>query len=217
MSKSRKSEKRTSMLEGITTDLETKGDIKNSFIETAKDVVVGAIGGSLVGAVIGKFSLAVGAAVTGIGHYTKSRLTSIFGVGMMAGGSLFNPNQTVNGKEDGDALEGAKDRALAFKDNLKHRLGLDNLFKSDQELEQQNGDDNSTVGEVKYFEYMPSETPKEKELEGADIDLTSLDHFQQKVVESANAYKQNEEDKKAEAVSGELPESDMKSLEERIY
>jgi hypothetical protein len=217
--KYQKKAKQKSMLEGITSDLETQGDIKNTIIETGKDLLVGGIGGSLVGAVIGRLSLAIGAVVTGIGHYTKSRLTSMFGVGMMAGGAITPP--TLAGKDDGDLMDGIKERALSFKDNLTHRLFLDNVLKSQQAAPatEQDTSGEQPVGEIKYFVYPGSEEAKPAtELQGPEFDLTALDHLHQAVADSGEKYKLAQQAKSQE-VSGELPEAEMGELdsEDRIY
>ena len=207
----KKANKKT-MLEGITSDLETKGDVKNTLIETGKDLLVGGIGGSLVGAVIGRLSLAIGAVVTGIGHYTKSRLTSMFGVGMMAGGAITPP--TLAGKEDQDLMDGIKERATAFKDNLIHRTFLDKVLPSAQGApaeEEQTQAEEQSVGEIKYFVY-PGSEEKPTELEGPEIDLTALDHYQQKVIDSAEKFKTTQAEKSQE-VSGELPNSEIGDLD----
>jgi hypothetical protein len=212
---------RKKVLDGVNSDLEAKGDVKNTLFETGKDLLVGGIGGGLVGTVVGRLSLAIGAVVTGIGHYTNSRLASIFGVGMMAGGAITPPSQAIAGKEEGDLLEGIKDRALSFKDNLLHRTFLDNVLKSKQdttETEQQSEND-QPVGEIKYFVY-PGSEEKPAELEGPDLDLTALDRYQQKVITSAENFKQAQEEKKQEVsgdlpeeVSGEIPEPEMGDLD----
>jgi hypothetical protein len=212
-----KKAKQKSMLEGITSDLETKGDLKNTLIETGKDLLVGGLGGSLVGAVIGRLSLAIGAVVTGIGHYTKSRLTAMFGVGMMAGGAITPP--TLSGKDDGDLMDGIKERAIAFKDNLTHRLFLDNAFTSGQTAPEADTSNDQPVGEIKYFLYPGSEETKSaSELQGPDIDLTALDHLHQQVADSGEKYKLAQQARQQE-VSGELPESEIGNLdsEDRIY
>jgi hypothetical protein len=203
--------KKKHILSGITTDLETKGDLKNTTVETAKDVVVGVVGGGLLGAVMGRWSLAIGAAVTGIGHYTKSRLATIFGVGMMASGSFLKPDETIAGKEEGDMLDGAKDRMLAFKDALSHRLFLDKFIKKSDSAE----GEKESVGEVQYFTYPDNQ---ERHLEGANdnqLDLTALERIERQVADSANNFsKQNQQH-----MSGELPQGEFGELdpEERIY
>ena len=107
-----------SLLGTITRDLETKGDMKNTAIETIKDVVIGVVAGGVAGSAIGRASLIVGAAVTGLGHYYKSRLASVFGVGMMAANGFQQTNEQMKGtpKEGMEGvLEGAKERVLNFK------------------------------------------------------------------------------------------------------
>jgi hypothetical protein len=64
--------------------LDTEHNIKNTAIETGKDLLIGVVGGGLVGAAIGKPSLITGIAVTGIGHFLGHRWLSLFGVGVMA-------------------------------------------------------------------------------------------------------------------------------------
>ncbi len=56
----------------IAQELNTKGNAKNSAIETVKDLAVGVIGGGLAGAAVGKPSLLVGFAASLMGHYMGS-------------------------------------------------------------------------------------------------------------------------------------------------
>lgn len=201
--------KKKSLLGEITKDLETKGDIKNSAIETVKDIVVGVLGGGVVGAAIGKASLAIGAVVTGIGHYTKSRLTSIFGIGLMAANGFQKSDSTapVNGtdEKEKDMLDGVKDRVMTFKENFQQKLFLDKLLKSKKADEATNQENTNGVGEVQYFVY-----PENKELEGAtdkEIDMSALEHIENKIAASANNFTQKEE------MKGILPEDEMGSLD----
>ena len=219
--KSQKKAHKKAVLEGVASDLETKGDVKNTLFETGKDLLVGGIGGGLVGTIVGRLSLAIGAVVTGIGHYTNSRLASIFGVGMMAGGAITQPTQAVAGKEEGDLLDGIKDRALSFKDNITHRLFLDNVLKSSQTTteEQQTAQGDEQVGEIKYFVY-PGSEEKPAELEGPEMDMSALDQYQMKVINSAENFKAKQDEKKQEVsgempeeVSGELPEPEIGDLD----
>lgn len=145
-----KQTKKKGFLSGITDDLSTKGDMKNSAIETVKDLLVGVLGGGVVGAAIGKTSLLVGAAVTGIGHFTKSRLTSIFGIGMMASNGFQGTDKSVSGTDENKPfVEGVKERILNFKDSMKQKLFVDKLLKpKDEASATTNG-----MGEVKYFVY----------------------------------------------------------------
>ncbi|MBI4929898.1 MAG: hypothetical protein HY841_03985 [Bacteroidetes bacterium] len=189
-----KEAKKKKLLGGITKDLETKGDLKNTAIETVKDVVVGALGGGVVGAALGRASLAVGAVITGIGHYTKSRLASIFGLGMMASGTYQKPG--VNGTEDKqDLLEGAKERVLSFKENIQQKLWLDKVLKGKKKEEKNDEKKEGTngVGEVQYFIH-PSE--EKKVLEGADEkepDMSAMDTIEKLVAKSGEEFIQKQE------------------------
>jgi hypothetical protein len=195
-----------SLLGSITKDLDTKGDVKNSAIETLKDLVVGVIGGGVVGAALGRASLAVGAVVTGIGHYAKSRLASIFGVGMMASGG-FQKQEAVSGTESTGVLDGVKERVQGFKESLSQKLFLDKILKS----KKQDAGATNGMGEVQYFVYPPS-----KELEGAtdnELDMTALERIERQVAESGEEFTRNQQ------MKGILPADEMGSLdsEERIY
>jgi hypothetical protein len=105
--------------------LDTKGNIKNTLIETGKDLLIGVIGGGLVGSAIGKPSLLIGIGVSGLGHFMGNRLVSLAGIGMMAANGF--QTKTVNGPDDG--MEGIKDRVMAFKDSFGQKLYLDKILK----------------------------------------------------------------------------------------
>ena len=183
---------KTSLLGEITKDLETKGDLKNTAIETLKDVVIGVVAGGVAGSAIGRASLVIGAAVTGLGHYYKSRLASVFGVGMMAANGFQQTDEQMKGTtKDGleGTLEGAKERVMNFKDSFSQKLFLDKILKSKKQEEKK--DDTKGVGDVQYFTY-----PENKELgEGSqqELDLTALDRLEKQIAESGkNFVKRNE-------------------------
>lgn len=71
-------------MQHISGQLNTKGDIKNSLLETGKELLVTVIIGGVAGAAIGRPSLLIGAGVKGVGHYMGYRMLSLLGVGMMA-------------------------------------------------------------------------------------------------------------------------------------
>jgi hypothetical protein len=123
-----KKAKKKNLLSSITSDLETHHDVKNTAIETGKDVVVGVLGGGVVGSAIGRASLLIGVAVTAVGHYTKSRLASIFGIGMMAANGFQKSDSSVSGLE-GNMIDDAKERVITFKDNFSQKLYLDKIPK----------------------------------------------------------------------------------------
>ncbi|MBI3502307.1 MAG: hypothetical protein HY063_10985 [Bacteroidetes bacterium] len=185
-----KAAEKESLLGNITRDLETKGDLKNTAIETLKDVVIGVVAGGVAGSAIGRASLLIGAAVTGLGHYYKSRLASVFGIGMMAANGYQQTNEQMKGveKEEGleGMIEGAKDRVMNFKDTFKEKLFLDKVLKSKEE--KKNDESTKGVGDVQYFTY-----PENKELgEGKELDLTALDKIEKQVADAGAAALQKQ-------------------------
>lgn len=194
--------RKKSLLGEITRDLETKGDMKNSAIETLKDVVVGVVAGGVAGSAIGRASLIIGAAVTGLGHYYKSRLASIFGVGMMAANGYQQTNTQMQGTpKDGleGMIEGAKERVMNFKDTFTQKLFLDKVLKSKEEKKEEQ---TKGVGDVQYFTY-----PENKELgEGKELDLTALDNLEKQIAESGASF-----NKKTNM--GTLPAQEMGELD----
>jgi hypothetical protein len=178
------------LLDGITVE-QAKGDFKKAGLKTGRDILIGAVGGGLAGAALGRSSLLVGIAVTGVAHYMGSEGAASFGVGMMASGS-YQALASLSGTEQ-EGFEGVKERVIAFKDDIKHRLFLDKILpaaaKKTEKEEGTNG-----VDEVQYFTY-----PNGKELEGAnDFDLSALDRIEKQVEASAKKYQAA----KAETFSG---------------
>jgi hypothetical protein len=159
-----------------------KGDIKKSALETGRDILVGAIGGGLAGAVLGRSSFLVGIAVTGVGHYMGSNGTAAFGVGMMASGGYQAVAGAMNGTQK-EGFEGVKERMAAFKEEFKRKLFLDKIIKSKKKEEEKSEEGTNGMGEVQYFTY-----PNGKELEGAAAHLNVLDRIEKQVEESAKKF-----------------------------
>jgi hypothetical protein len=59
-----KQAKKKHFLSGMNEGLPTKGDAKNTMLETGKDILIGVLGGGLIGAAIGKPSMIVGIVTT---------------------------------------------------------------------------------------------------------------------------------------------------------
>ncbi len=190
------------MLDGISAE-QAKGDLKKSGLQTGRDILIGAIGGGLAGAAIGRSSFLVGIAVTGIGHYMGSNGAASFGVGLMASGGYQAVAGAVNGTEQ-EGFEGVKERISAFTDEFKKKLFIDKLIhpaakKEDAKTGTENEQGTNGMGDVQYFTYPNSG----KELEGAeDIDLSALDKLEQRVAASAKKYEAAKAAANQESMSG---------------
>ena len=168
----RKADKKK-MLDSITQPLDTKGNLKNSAIETGKDLVVGVVLGGLAGATIGKPSLIIGFLTSGVGHYLNNRLLTTAGLGMM-GSNSFTP-KSVQGIEGLEGLEGVKERIQVFKQTLLEKTYLDKV----KALKIGKAKTVNGMGEVQYFSY------PENLLEGANDELALLNQIEHQIANSA--------------------------------
>ena len=166
--------KRKRSLHGTDTAKTTGVKVKDSVIQTGKDLLIGVIGGGIAGAVIGKSSLLIGAGVTGYGHFAKKPMLSTFGIGMMAA-SGFNAGATTQGI-DGFSAEDVKARIMNFKDSFTSKLFLDKIIKKKTD------DGANGVGAVQYYDY-----PNENK----ELDFSALDRLQNQVVQSGIDYKKS--------------------------
>lgn len=160
-----KKAKRQSFMQGFNSELKTKGNVKNTALETGKDILVCVLGGGLIGAAIGRPSLAVGILTTGVGHYSGNKLTQLLGIGMMAANG-FQRNTTVSGIE---GLDGVKERVQAFKESFSERLYLDKIKKSSS------AGTTSGFGDLQYFSY-------------PNNDLAALDAIEDQLTDSAMQF-----------------------------
>ena len=172
--KSKSKYKRKRALHGTTDTAKTTGaKVKESVIQTGKDLLIGVIGGGIAGAVIGKPSLLIGAGVTGYGHFAKKPTLTTFGIGMMAA-SGFNAGTNATNGVDGFSKEDVKARIKSFKDSFVSKLFLDKIIKKKTE------DGANGVGAVQYYEY-----PNENK----ELDFSALDRLQNQIVQSGIDYK----------------------------
>lgn len=173
-----KRHKKNSLLGAITETQETKGDIKGSLIETGKDVLMVVCGGA-IGSVIGRASFISGVGITTIGHYSKNRWVTTLGIGMMAA-PIIPTTASVNGMPT-SGLDGAKERLLAFKDEVSKKLFLDKIKKNNSSTA---SGDSTTMGEVQYFNY-PEDSMS---LSASELDMRALDELEEKINTSASSY-----------------------------
>jgi hypothetical protein len=170
-----------------TEDETTGAKVKDAATELGKDLVVGVIGGGVAGAVLGRLSFIVGAAVSGVGHYAKSRIASALGLGMMASGTY----QTISGMngKPAEGLQGVKERLLALKDDMKKRIFLDKVLKA-KEPKEETTDTKTTngLGQVQYFVY-----PNTEESMG-ELDMSVLDKIHESIQAKATNGLNGEEE-----------------------
>ncbi len=172
-----KKNKKHDMLASLTQKGNTKSNVKNTVIETGKDILVGVVGGGLIGAAIGRPSLLIGAGVTGAGHYMGNRVATLLGIGMMAANG-FQKSKTVEGLEGMD-MQSIKDRMLAYKDNFAEKLYLDRI------IPKKNGgskDETSGFGELQFFNYP-------NDMNGYN-DLAALDSIERQIEQSGVSHMQ---------------------------
>jgi hypothetical protein len=172
-----KRHKKNSLLGAITETQETKGDIKGSLIETGKDVLMVVCGGA-IGSVIGRASFISGVGITTIGHYSKNRWVTTLGIGMMAA-PIISTTASINGTPT-SGLDGAKERLLAFKDDMAQKLFLDKIKKNNSS----STTDSTSIGEVQYFNY-PEDSMS---LSASELDMRALDELEEKINSSASSY-----------------------------
>ena len=185
--------RKKNFLKGMNEELPTKGNVKNTVLETGKDLLVAVLGGGLIGSAIGRPSLAVGLITTGTGHYTQNRLLTLLGIGMMAANG-FQKSKAVNGLE---GLDGVKERLMAYKENFSEKLYLDKIIKqkSASAAAATNG-----FGELQYFNY-------NNDLSGG---LNALNAIEDQLIESGMQFQQM-----SGAALPEMEEDDQ--WEERLY
>lgn len=157
-------------LSGMNEELPTKGNVKNTMLETGKDLLVAVLGGGLIGSAIGRPSLAIGIVATGTGHYTQSRMLTLLGIGMMAANG-FQKGKGVNGLE---GLDGVKERLMAYKENFSEKLYLDKILK------QKSAAATNGIGELQYFNY-------DQEMNGG---LNALNMIEDQLIESGMQFQQ---------------------------
>jgi hypothetical protein len=156
--------------------------VKDTALITGRDILLGGIGGSLAGAIVGRSSFIVGMAVTGMGHYMGSGGASAFGIGMMASGGYQSMSSGMDGLEK-KGIEGVKERMMAYKDEFKRKLFLDKIIRSKKNADS-TSDNINGMGEVQYFTY-----PNAKELQGTgDLDMSALERIEQQVAASAKSF-----------------------------
>ena len=181
VNKYKKKDEKANHLKNFTNKLDTKGNIKNTAIETGKDILIGVVGGGLIGAAIGKPSLIVGIGVTGAGHYTGNRMATLLGIGMMAANG-FQQSKSVQGL-DGLDIQSIKNRIAAYKDNFMEKTYLDKVMHPKAPAAPKN--ETNGFGELQFFN--PS-----NDMNGPNMndELSALQSIERQIAESGMSHMQ---------------------------
>jgi hypothetical protein len=191
--------KRKRALHGTVAVKATAEKVKESAIQTGKDLLIGVIGGGIAGAVIGKSSLLIGLGVTGFGHYSKKPTLTTFGIGMMAASGF---NAGVNGTQgiDGFSANDIKARVMSFKDSISSKLFLDKILKK-KESSTSGMEGTDGIGTVQYL----SATD--------ELDFSALNRLENQILKSGSEYQKSIQGTVQEPVQ-EIPETFEGGLEE---
>ena len=171
---------KNSIVEHLTHGLPTKHNVKNTLLETGKDLVIGVLGGGLVGAAIGKPSLLVGLGVAGIGHFTEQHLATLFGIGIMAANGF--QKQTVSGLE---GIDGVKERMEAYKENFAEKLYIKHIItkKLDSGVH--------GMGELQFFNYAHDIDELNEMRDELSNELKALDNIEKGIEQSGIDHAHN--------------------------
>jgi hypothetical protein len=168
------------MAHGITKGLPTKHNVKNTLLETGKNLIVGVVGGGIAGAAIGKPSLLIGLGITGLGHYFEQELATMFGIGVMAANGFQKQNlQGLSG------MDGVKERLEAYKDNFSEKLFIHLIAKK------KGKDGTDGLGAVKIFNYKDDLANMRKISDELQQELDNLDHIEKQIESSGLLHMHN--------------------------
>lgn len=159
-----KKAKRDTFMQSFGSKRNTKGNIKNTAVQTGTEILICVVGGGLLGAAIGRPSLGVGIVTTGLGHYSGNKMIQLLGLGMMAANG-FQGSRAVSGLE---GLEGVKERLQAYKESFSEKLYLDKFRKKPSA-------GTNGIGDLQYFSY-------------PNNDLAALDAIEEQLTDSAMQF-----------------------------
>lgn len=154
-------------------DLKTEGSAKNSGIELVKTVLAAGVG-ILAGQQLGRPSLLIGAGAAFAGHYYNEPKLTHLGIGMMASGGYQLKDKGVAGAE-AEGFEGFKEKLKVLGEDVKHRLYLDKILKSNSAKPKEEG--TAGLGEVQYFKYPNDE-----------LNMGALDSIEEEITRSGEEY-----------------------------
>ena len=173
--------KNAKLLKSLNNKLPTKNSVKNSVLETVKDIA-GVVIGGFAGAAIGKPSLAIGIGLTGAGHFTNTPLLTSFGVGVMASNG-FQGGKGTDGL-DGMDMASVKERINNYKENLLQKTYIDKILpKKEEATKATNG-----IGDLQFFTH--SNDYRSGITSGND-DFAGMNTIEENVIQSGMAHMRN--------------------------
>jgi hypothetical protein len=186
----------------------SKIDYGKALKNTARDMVIGGLGGSLIGNVIlGRYAFITGLIVTGLGHAYDSPTASGFGIGLMASGGFKGGNglSGTDGVEGFNGLNGVKDRFSRYTDNFKKQLFIDKLPTGKKKVESTESQESGVNGTT-YYETSPGQF-----LGKGEVDYSAVEKLEQQLENSAREFS------KANSVNGNDQELDGTAIEDRLF
>jgi hypothetical protein len=166
---------KSNIVEHLAHGLPTKHNIKNTLLETGKDLVIGVLGGGLIGAAIGKPSLLVGLGVAGIGHFTEHNLATLFGIGIMAANGF--ENHAVSGL---DGMDGVKERVTAYKDSFADKLYIKHIAAKKPGIH--------GLGDLQFFNYAHDIDELHEMRNELSHEMDALDEFEKQIEQSGASH-----------------------------
>ncbi|HRE97742.1 MAG TPA: hypothetical protein PK637_13315, partial [Flavobacteriales bacterium] len=187
------------------------------------------IGGGIVGAGLGTWSLIPGFVLSATGEVIGSPELTCFGVGMVASGII--PDTSLNGTEDDkkSKFQKAKDRMKTYGKGIMRKFWIDKLVKKEATKTETKTTENTSIttnaetstttttdqstsgmGEVKYYTHPQAEPDP--------ADLAELEKYEEQIRESANSFAQENQISTSENMSGFGDDDRFLPIEEeKIY
>lgn len=175
-------------------DSKTKNNIVNSTMYTGRDLILGAVAGSVAGALIGRPAFYIGLGAMALGYYKAVPWLPCLGLGMssFAFGTAFKNATGLRTARHANepfsfsgAWEKAKERLSELKGNVLTATYLDKVFTKKEET--------TTEGEVSGL---------------GNADMSALDKYEQQVIASAMEYQNNSPSMSGAAIRS-LSEADI--------
>jgi hypothetical protein len=185
--------------------------IKKGAAQAALKLVAG-IGGGVVGAAMGRWSVLGGVLATGTGEVLGSAELTSFGVGMMAS-NLLPTDNSVNGTQKKSSMQQMKERMKVYGKGIMQKVGLDKLVSKKQSTSstkstaaQSEQADTQEMGQVSYYRHGAEQTD--------EMDLRELEKYEQQIRESAREFSTGQNQSVNGDISGRGDDDELLNLRE---